>query len=80
MTKIDILNPKLIVPDDYQQFWVHFEWFLALIHTFLSPNPSHAKNRVKMVTKQVFTGGGGGFKSPLPYSMSIPEAPSSRVK
>ena len=25
MTKIAILNPKLIVPDDYQQFWVHFE-------------------------------------------------------
>ena len=32
MTKIDILNPKLIVPDDYQQFWVQFEWFLALFH------------------------------------------------
>ena len=26
------LNPKLIVPDDYQQFWVHFEWFLAFFH------------------------------------------------
>ena len=32
MTKIDILNPKLIVPNDYQQFCVHFEWFLALFH------------------------------------------------
>ena len=32
MTKIDILNPKLIIPNDYQQFWVHFEWFLALFH------------------------------------------------
>ena len=32
ITKIGILNPKLIVPDDYQQFWVHFEWFLALFH------------------------------------------------
>ena len=32
MTKIDILTLKLIVPDDYQQFWVHFEWFLALFH------------------------------------------------
>ena len=30
MTKIYILNPKLIVPNDYQQFWVHFEWFLSL--------------------------------------------------
>ena len=30
MTKIDILNQKLIVPNDYQQFWVHFEWFLSL--------------------------------------------------
>ena len=32
MTKIDILTLKLIVPDDYQQFWVHFEWYLALFH------------------------------------------------
>ena len=32
MTKIDILNPKLIIPDDNQLFWVHFEWFLALFH------------------------------------------------
>ena len=32
MTKIDILNLKLIVPDDYQQFLAHFEWFLALFH------------------------------------------------
>ena len=32
MTKIDILNLKLIVPDDYQQFWVQFEWFLTLFH------------------------------------------------
>ena len=30
MTKISILNPKLIVPNDYQQFWVQFEWFLSL--------------------------------------------------
>ena len=29
LTKIDILNPKLIVPDDYQRLWVHFEWLLA---------------------------------------------------
>ena len=32
MAKIDVINSKLIVPDDYQQFWVHFEWFLALFH------------------------------------------------
>ena len=32
MTKIDILTLKLIVPDDYQQFWVHFELFLAPFH------------------------------------------------
>ena len=32
MTKIDILNQKLIVPDDYPQFLLHFEWFLALFH------------------------------------------------
>ena len=27
MTKIYILNPKLIVPDHNQQFWVNFDWF-----------------------------------------------------
>ena len=32
MTKIDVLNLKLIVPDDYQQFWVHFESFFALFY------------------------------------------------
>ena len=32
MTKIDILISKLIAPDDYQECWVHFEWFLALFH------------------------------------------------
>ena len=26
MTKIVILDPKLIVPDDCQQSWVHFEY------------------------------------------------------
>ena len=31
MTRIDILNSKLIVPDDYQQFCVHFEWFYHFI-------------------------------------------------
>jgi len=30
MNKIGIQNPKLIVPNDYQQFLAHFEWFLAL--------------------------------------------------
>ena len=30
MTKIVILNQKLIVPNDYLQFWAHFEWFLSL--------------------------------------------------
>ena len=34
MTKIAILNPKLIVPDYYQQFWVHFEWFLELCRIY----------------------------------------------
>ena len=29
MTTIGIQNPKLIVTNDNQQFWVHFEWFLS---------------------------------------------------
>ena len=32
MTKIDILNQKLIVTNDYQQFLTHFEWFLSLLN------------------------------------------------
>ena len=30
MNKIGIQNPKLIVTNDYQKFWAHFEWFLSL--------------------------------------------------
>ena len=30
VTKIVILDQKLIVPNDYQQFWVHFDWFLSI--------------------------------------------------
>ena len=51
MTKIDILNPKLIVPDDYQQFWVYFEWFLAPFHISDENGYccSSGKNYAKMV-------------------------------
>ena len=45
---------------------------------FYPPTLPMQKNRVKMVPKQVFTR--AGIKSPPPYSMSIPEAPSCRVK
>ena len=31
MTKIGIQNPNLIVTNDYQQFLMHFEWFLEAI-------------------------------------------------
>ena len=30
MTKIVIIDQKIIFPDNYQQFWVHFEMFLSL--------------------------------------------------
>ena len=30
MTKIVILDQKLFVPNDYIEFWAHFEWFLSL--------------------------------------------------
>ena len=29
LTTIGILDQKIIVPNDYQEFWVHFEWFLS---------------------------------------------------
>ena len=45
---------------------------------FYPPTLSMQKYWVKMVPKQVFTG--VGFQSPSPLSMSIPEAPSRRVK
>ena len=31
MTKIVILDQKLIVPNDYQQFWLNFQWFSSLL-------------------------------------------------
>ena len=33
MTKILILDQKQIVPNDYLQFWIHFDWFLSLFQT-----------------------------------------------
>ena len=50
------------------------KFFLGYFHP---PTLPTQKNRVKMVPKQVFTR--AGIKSPPPYSMSIPEAPSCRV-
>ena len=48
IAKIDILNLKLIVPDDYQQFLAHFEWFLALfIFLMLTLELSWFKRKVR---------------------------------
>ena len=33
MTKILILDQKQIVPNDYQQFWVHYDWILSIFQT-----------------------------------------------
>ena len=30
MNKIVILDQKLFFPNDYQQSWVHFDWFLPM--------------------------------------------------
>ena len=35
MTKIGILNQKLIVTNDYQQFYKHFEWFFISFSNFV---------------------------------------------
>ena len=47
MTKTDILNLKLIVSDDYQQFCAHFEWFLSLFHI------SNVKHKCLLVKQKV---------------------------
>ena len=48
MTKIDILNFKLIVTNDYQQFWTHFDWFLSLFQiSDVKPELSYFKQKVR---------------------------------
>ena len=34
MTKIVILDQKVIVPNDYLQVWVYFEWFYIIFSNF----------------------------------------------
>ena len=52
MTKIVILDQKLIVPNDYLQFWAHYEWFLSLFqindvkHEFLLVKLKVRKNGI----------------------------------
>ena len=53
MSKIYFLNPKLIVPVDYQQFLVPFEWYLALFH--VSEAPSCRVNYVYFLAGQYLT-------------------------
>ena len=53
ITKLDIPNHKLIVPDDYQQFLVPFEWYLALFH--VSKAPSCRVNYVYFLAGQYLT-------------------------
>ena len=55
MNKIGIQNPKLIVPNDYQQYLAHFEWFISLFqisdikHEFLK-----AKVKLKVRKTGIF--------------------------
>ena len=52
MNKIGIQNPKLIVTNDYQKFWAHFDWFLSLFqisdvkHEFLLVKLKVRKNGI----------------------------------
>ena len=47
MTKIGIQNPKLIVTNDYQKFWTHFDWFLSLFQiSDVKPELSPVKLKV----------------------------------
>ena len=44
MTKIGIQNPKLIVTNDYQKFWAHFDWFLSFFQIFNVKPSCRVKN------------------------------------
>ena len=47
MTKISILNTKLIVPNDYQQILAHFDWFLSLFQiSYVKPELSPVELKV----------------------------------
>ena len=48
MTKIGIQNPKLILTNDYQKFWEHFDWFLSLFQiSDVKPELSPVKLKVR---------------------------------
>ena len=65
MTKIVILDQKQIVPNDYQQFWVHFDWFLSLFQTSdVKYLLSLFKLKVHKNCTAIFDS--GGLQKPLP--------------
>ena len=53
MNTIGIQNPKLIVTNDYQQFFAHFEWFLSL---FQISDIKHKLGQAKGMQKWYFWG------------------------
>ena len=72
MDKIVILDQKLIVPIDYQQFWLHFDWFLSLFQ-ISDVKPELSPVELKVSKNGIFWAK-NLFQKFFPMSMSIPEA------
>ena len=64
MTKIVILDQKLIVPNDYLQFWAHFEWFLSL---FQISEVKQLLSQFKLKVRK-----NGTFRSQNPFLKNFP--------
>ena len=64
MTKIVILDQKLIVPNDYLQFWAHFEWILSL---FQISEVKQLLSQFKLKVRK-----NGTFRSQNPFLKNFP--------
>ena len=72
MTKIVILDQKLIVSNDYLQFWVHFEWFLSLfqilyVKQLLSLFKLKIRKNGILVSNPIFRKFSNGILVPRPF-------------
>ena len=53
MATIGILNPKLIVTNDYKQFLAHFDWFLSVFQ-ISDVKPKLSPVKLKILKNGIF--------------------------